>query len=256
MLEPKQKINREIIYNVTNCVNLDAIKHHNSRNCKVKKYCESGIYEKILIPLARSRNILYKLILISIVFLTNAQATEYSIIFDKKAKNSPVRAGPERLSLNSPEKTLFAKPNRKSNIKSLQIKRGNQSALSLNLTFSDGERIAVPTLQTDDDKCFDNDGILKDDCVIDLAFHDFNEDMSPEIIISISDLLTEQTVYIFKYHDPINPNSRKRLENWDQYVLKGQGSCHISKEFISFKVGSRGFTDTFFFKSGLFYKER
>jgi hypothetical protein len=181
---------------------------------------------------------------------------ESTIIFDKNIKNTPLRAGPIRWSPDiNTEKKITTKSSKNSSFQSVLIKLEGQSKIGLYVIFRDGQRVSVPLLWRANDACFDTDGAIRPECFIDLALHDFDFDGVPEIVVSVGDSLIEQKVYILQYLAPSNPIHRQREESWAQFVLSGQSDCFISKEFISFRMGSRGFTETFFMKNGIFYKE-
>ena len=125
--------------------------------------------------------------------------------------------------------------------------------IRLSAIYTDGTDVALPIARTKDDACLDEYGDLNDECFIDFALYDFNSDGVPEIILSVGNHIIEQKVYINQYHPPAMKKDYSRPENWTSINLNGQTDCYISGDSISFRIGSRGFTDTYFYKDGKFY---
>jgi hypothetical protein len=182
--------------------------------------------------------------------------TESTILFDKKQKPTPTQVGPIRWNAKSNKISLPFKASTPLGIESinLDVEHHGMSAgmIDLRAVYGDGT-FPLPIARTSDDACLDEYGLLNDECFADIALYDFNKDGIPEIVLSVGDGSIEQKVYIIQYHPPAMKEDRFRSENWTSMTLDGQSDCYISGDSISFRVGSRGFTDTYFFREGKFY---
>ena len=182
--------------------------------------------------------------------------TTSTILFDKKQGAIATKAGPVRWSMKSNRVSLPFKPSNQIGITSINLDLGRQGAVDLRAIYNDGTKQVIPIARSNKDVCLDNYGALNEKCFIDLALYDFNQDGISEVVLSIGNGLIEQKVYIAQYHPPARKVDRSRLENWSSVALEGQSDCYISGDSISFRVGSRGFTDTYFFREGVFYSQR
>jgi hypothetical protein len=180
-------------------------------------------------------------------------ATESTILFDKRQKTVPTTAGPVRWNMGSDRVSLPFRSSKPLGIKSIDLKLGSQSMIDLRAIYSDGTKLMLGIARVKTDACLDEYGGLNDKCFIDLGLYDFNRDGIPEVVLSVGDGMMEQKVYIAQYHPPSMKEDRSRGENWTSLALDGQSACFISGDTISFRVGSRGFTDTYFFKDGKFF---
>ena len=179
-----------------------------------------------------------------------------TILFDKKQKLAPTTAGPIRWNMASGRVSLPFRSSEPLGIKSIDISLGRQAMLELRVIYNDGTKPTLPIEMATNDACLDGYGGLNDGCFIDFAIYDFNQDGVPEVVLAVGNGLTEQKVYVAQYHPPAKKQDRLRNENWTSVALEGQSDCYISRDTISFRVGSRGFTDTYFFREGIFYFQK
>ena len=191
------------------------------------------------------------------LFLTPSVAQQSviksTILFDKKQKPVPTTAGPVRWNMANGRVSLPFRSSEPLGIKSIDLSLGRQAMIDLRVIYEDGTKFMLPIRRANDDACLDEYGGLNDGCFIDFALYDFNQDRIPEVVLAVGDGLTEQKVYVAQYHPPAKKQDRSRDENWTSVALEGQSDCYISRDSISFRVGSRGFTDTHFFREGKFY---
>lgn len=183
-------------------------------------------------------------------------AQESTILFDKKQKIVNTTTKPIRWSVGSDRISILFKSRILLGIKSIDLAAGHPNAMQFRAIYDNGMKPGIFLDWTKASGCIDTQtGELNDGCFIDIALHDFDSDGIPEIVLSVGDGLIRQMVYIIQYHPPMKKEDIFRSENWTWNTLDGQSQCYISGDSISFRTGSRGFDDTYFFKSGKLYHE-